>query len=113
LLQLGIDNPLVNCVPRRYYPRRGILSSSPSAHAVASLRINFAAARERFQYFAFDLLGNVMDIDSTLAPSGAASAEPKRNWTSPVVLDLGSMRHLTLLQGDSNGGICTPPAECP
>ncbi len=58
--------------------------------------------------FALDLLANVMDIDSTLAPSGAASAEPKRSWISPAVLDLGSMRQLTLLLQDSIPVICDP-----
>jgi hypothetical protein len=42
-----------------------------------------------------------MDIDRTHAPAGAASAEPKRSWISPAVLDLGGMRDLTLLQGAS------------
>jgi hypothetical protein len=45
-----------------------------------------------------------MDTDRTLAPSGAASAEPKRNWISPAVLDLGGMRDLTLLQASGVGG---------
>lgn len=66
----------------------------------------FAAARERFRYFALALLGNVMDIEHTLAPVGAASAEPKRSWISPAVQDLGSMRQLTLLLQDSGIGGC-------
>jgi hypothetical protein len=52
-----------------------------------------------------------MDIDLTHAPSGAASAEPKRSWISPAVLDLGSMRQLTLLQGVTIGGTCEPDVE--
>jgi hypothetical protein len=47
-----------------------------------------------------------MDIDPTLAPSGAASAEPKRSWVAPAVLDLGGMRQLTLLLQDSGIGGC-------
>ncbi len=53
-----------------------------------------------------------MDIDHTLAPVGAASAEPKRSWISPAVLDLGSMRQLTLLLQAT--GECDPanPDTC-
>lgn len=49
-----------------------------------------------------------MDTDCPPAPSGAASAEPKRSWISPAVLELGGMRQLTLLQGGTGGGDCDP-----
>jgi hypothetical protein len=88
---------------------------SPFAHAAAFLSVPiFSAARERFRYFALDLLlDNVMDIDPTLAPSGAASAEPKRGWMSPAVQDLGSMRQLTLLLQGTNECIPSEDPDCP
>lgn len=52
-----------------------------------------------------------MDIDRTLAPAGAASAEPKRSWISPAVLDLGAMRELTLLQA-SGEVVCNFDEPC-
>lgn len=54
-----------------------------------------------------------MDNDRGLVPADTASEGIKRSWMSPVVLDLGGMRQLTLLQGGSGGGDCTPPGPCP
>lgn len=54
-----------------------------------------------------------MDNDRTLAPSGAASAEAKRSWISPAVLDLGGMRQLTLLQASGVGGCDFDQPDCP
>jgi hypothetical protein len=53
-----------------------------------------------------------MDIDRTHAPAGAASAEPKRSWISPAVMDLGAMRQLTLLQGPSGEVGCDFGEPC-
>jgi hypothetical protein len=47
-----------------------------------------------------------MTTDCSATP--AEQAESRRSWTSPTVHDLGSMRHLTLLQGVSIGGECNP-----
>lgn len=52
-------------------------------------------------------------MDNDRGPVPTASAEIKRSWMSPVVLDLGGMRQLTLLQGLSGGGTCSPPDPCP
>jgi hypothetical protein len=56
-----------------------------------------------------------MDIDRSPTPAVPGPAARKRTWVSPAVLELGSMRQLTLLQGPSGGGICNPfeNPECP
>lgn len=54
-----------------------------------------------------------MDIDRSGVPAGFGSAQPKRSWISPTVVNLGFLRELTLLQGGSGGGVCVPPNPCP
>lgn len=40
-----------------------------------------------------------MENDRAQVPAANGSAETKLPWLSPAVLDMGSMRELTLLQG--------------
>ena len=40
-----------------------------------------------------------MENDHGFRPASTGSAETKRPWIAPVVVDLGGMRQLTLLQG--------------
>jgi hypothetical protein len=70
-------------------------SSSPFLQSAAS------AACERFRCFALDLVDSSMNTDRSIAPADTRPAAPKRTWVSPVVLDMGAMRELTLLQGVS------------
>jgi hypothetical protein len=52
-----------------------------------------------------------MEIDRPDTPTLPGPAAPKRSWVTPAVLELGSMRQLTLLQGGSIGGECDPDVD--
>jgi hypothetical protein len=56
-----------------------------------------------------------METDRPPAPAAGNTAQPRRGWISPAVVDLGGIRELTLLQGGSGGGVCDPLAgpSCP
>lgn len=52
-----------------------------------------------------------MEIDRPLTPAVPGPAAPRRSWVAPAVLELGSMRQLTLLQGTSQEEECDPDLD--